>query len=174
MQRLPFILYFLLANSLGLCSDTPNRWVINDGKSLGFEQFYPYSLVILETSPDPMLVETLREQDKEVLAHLHLTKIDPKSRFYQMAQNKKLLIPDSKEPSEYSFVDVTKKEWIKMVIEEIIPHILFSRFDGLLLSDISPYLSTKKENSQGYQEASEAIIRLIKRSDSTTHKSNSS
>lgn len=161
MKLHPLILSFMLLCRLGICAEETKHWIVNYGKSLDYETFQPYSMIILNKNPSMMVVEVLREQGKQVFGHLSITEIDPKSRFYQMAQNKKLLIEGIKTPSAGNFVDVKNKEWVKMVIEEIIPYALFERYDGLVLDDIDSFLSMERKNPKEYEGSSTAIVRLI-------------
>lgn len=156
-----FLTVLSLIPSIGF-SENPRQWVINFGKTLDFADYNPYSIIVLEENPSPLVIEILREQDKEVLGHIHLGQIDSKNRFYQMAKKEGLISNRENDPSNTNYIEIANPKWTKMVIEWMIPYTLFSRFDGLILEGVDSFLKTQKEDSKEYTDFKTAFAHLIK------------
>lgn len=162
MIKKSFLFYLCLLLPLSVVSEENIRWVIDYGKTLDFDKFDPYSIVVLNENPSPMMIEMLREQDKEVFGHINLSQINSTNRFYQMAKKEGVLLESKDENTGSNLVDIKQKAWTKMMIEWIIPYALLSRFDGLLIDGVDNYLNRHQEGSQAFTADQSAFIRLIK------------
>ena len=96
------------------------------------------------------------------LGYLNLGEVEKSRDYYQILKDKGLLLGENKEWKEAFFIDIRNPYWSKFVVEQLIPRLLFQRFDGLFLDTIDNAEYLESLDPEKYKGMKQAAIHLIK------------
>ena len=157
---------FLIALLCCFCNllqaeDPLDPWVVYYGDSAPIESFAPYKLIVFDSDHHPILAPFL-ENNVTTLGYLNLGEVEDTRDYFAALKNKGLLLEENKNWKGSYFIDIRNKYWSKMVVEELIPQILFQHFTGVFLDtlDNAQYLETS--NPQKYKGMMKAAANLVK------------
>lgn len=155
------LILFCLLLTRGYCV-TP--WAIFYGESAPASAFKPYQLLVFDSDAHPEL-EQFKGQDKTILGYLSLGEVEQRRAHFTDVQQEGLLLGENAHWKESQFVDLRSPRWAKRVIEELIPAILFQRFDGLFLDtlDNAGFLEDKDPAKfRGMREGAVHLVQAIR------------
>lgn len=133
-----------------------NEWAVYYSDKAEAKEFKPYSLLVFDSIYHPPMQELL-EENKTILGYLSLGEIAETDPFYAKAKEANLLL--TKNPNWDGFyVDVRNPAWAKIVIEDIVPSILFKKFSGVFLDTVDNPIFLEPQ----YPGMTEALVKLIK------------
>lgn len=145
-----------------LTADQPQKkWVVYYGENLPPERFESYDVVVLEPDMRPN-ISLLLEQGKTVLGYISLGEVSKDRSYFKEVQEAGLLFEKNPIWRDSFYIDMRRKEWTSMVIEELIPSILFQRFSGIFIDTIDNAETLESQDPQKYKGMKDAAIRLIK------------
>jgi polysaccharide biosynthesis protein PelA len=154
-----FLTYVVMMNSV-TASET-KRWVVDYAQKFTPKEFKPYDVVILDSDVGTE-VKYLQEQNKETLGYLSLGEIASDRSYFELVKSEGLLLEeDPNWPGSY-IVDIRKKEWVKLVIEKLVPQILFKRFNGVMIDTVDQVIALEQSDPEKYKGMKEAAAHLIK------------
>lgn len=159
LLRLFVFLTFLVMMSNVTAKET-ERWVVDYAQKLNHKEFKPYDVVVLDSNVDAE-VKYLQEQDKLTIGYLSLGEISDHRDYFDLAKSKGLLLEENPNwPGSYT-VDVRKKEWVKIVIEKLVPQLLFKRFNGVMIDTVDQIAALEQKDPKKYQGMKQAAAHLI-------------
>lgn len=154
-------LLFLFGQSILCGQEEPKRWAVTYAKDPDFGKFEPYSLIVLANEVSS-IVKRLKDSNKIALGYLSLAEIAKSNAYFSEAEQKRLLLEENKNwPGSY-VIDIRKPEWVALVIEEMIPQVLFHRFNGLFLDTLDNAIHLEEKEPEKYKGMREAAINLVK------------
>lgn len=140
------------------------KWVVYYGDSTPVEIFNPYQFIVFESDAHPPLYPFI-ENRVVTLGYLNLGEVESNRDYFQLLKDKGLLLEENKNWKDSFFIDIRNPYWSKFVVEELIPRILFQRFDGIFLDTIdnAEYLeSLDPEKYKGMKQAAAQLIKAIR------------
>ncbi len=159
-----FILLFFIAGSLFSVEKPIQRWAAYYSNKEPVEAFSPYQLVVFNYDEHPLMQGM---QDKEIitLGYLSLGEVEKKQPYYEDVKKQGLLLGENPHWKGSFYVDVRNKLWQKRVIEELVPAILFQRFNGVFLDtlDDAEYLENLDPvKNKGIKQAAIDLVKAIR------------
>lgn len=109
-------------------------------------------------------VRTLTNRGQTVLAYLSIGEVENyRSYFARVKGAGAVLMENENWPGSY-FVDIRKKMWARLLIEEVIPDLLRQGFNGLMLDTIDNpiYLATQGAKYKGMDKAAIRLVKAIR------------
>lgn len=140
------------------------RYCVYYGDKASLEAFSPYDLVVFDADYHPML-EGLIQQDKTVLGYISLGEVESEREFFDQVKEEGILLKENENWKGSYYVDFRDPRWTKRVIEDLIPGILFQRFDGIFLDTLDnagDMERTDPERFKGMIEAAADLVRTIR------------
>lgn len=163
LKRENWLKYFcLLFPFYSFAANTPSiKWVVYYSDEAPFEAFQGFSLLVLDSNHH-LDIQLFLENGKTVLGYLNLGEISSTDENYAKLDNAGLLLGVNENWPDSRMIDVRNPLWTKLVIEQIIPKILFQHFSGIFLDtvDNAHYLETK--DPKQFQGMTKAMVNLIK------------
>lgn len=157
-RLLIFLTYMVMMNSV--TATETERWVVDYARKFTHKEFKPYDVVVLDSNVGSE-VKYLQEQNKVTLGYLSLGEVSNQRDYFDLVKNQGLLLEENPNwPGSYT-VDIRKKEWVKLVIEKLIPQILFKRFDGVMLDTVDQVVALEQKNPKKYSGMKDAAAHLI-------------
>jgi uncharacterized protein (TIGR01370 family) len=137
------------------------RWVAYYGEKAKAETFLDYDAIVFDGLEHPSL-RPLLNRNKSLLGYISLGEAE-KFRFYFPAlQEKNLLLEESRDwPGHYA-IDIRKAAWTKMVLENIIPHLITAGFNGVLLDTLDTSIALERRDPKTYAGMQQAAVNLVK------------
>lgn len=136
------------------------RWVVDYAEIIQPKEFKAYDVVVLDTKVGPEL-KFLQEQNKQTIGYLSLGQVLAQRDYFDLVKKEGLLIEEDPDwPGSYT-VDIRKKEWVKLVIEKLIPQVLFKRFNGVMLDTVDQVAALEQKDPEKYRGMTEAAAHLI-------------
>lgn len=155
---LPLVFAALLFVSPAFAA-SPTRWAAYYGDAKTWEEFADYDLIVFdgESHPD---VRPLVGRGKEVLAYLSLLEVEPSRPFFHKLKQSGLLLDTL--PDGRALVDVRRPEWMKLLVEEIIPGCVRKGFTGLMFDTVDTALALEAEDPVKYRGMRKAVSLMIR------------
>lgn len=139
----------------------PIKWTVYYGDKEPIENFLPYQLVVFEGESHPPLFPFI-ESDVITLGYLNLGEVEKTRDYFEALKAKGLLLGENKNWKDSFYIDIRDKYWSKLVVEELIPRLLFQHFNGLFLDTIDNATYLESLDPQKYKGMKQAAINLIK------------
>jgi uncharacterized protein (TIGR01370 family) len=162
MLRGAFIIFCMVFTSVSGVDFKP--WAVFYGEDAPMERFKPFYLLVFDSDAHPAL-QKFTGQDKLFLGYLSLGEVEQGRAHFPAVQKEGLFLGENPVWKESQYVDLRDPRWAKRVIEELIPAILFQRFDGLFLDtlDNAGYLEdTDPEKFRGMRAAAIHLVKAIR------------
>lgn len=137
------------------------RWVVDYSENVNPKKFEPYDLVILDSGVSFEL-KYLQEENKETLGYLSIGEVSSKREYFNYVKSKDLLLGENPNWQGSYVVDIRKREWVELVINRLIPQILFKRFNGLMLDTVDQAVALEHQDPEKYGGMKNAAIHLIR------------
>lgn len=143
-----------------LTAKEPKTWVVNYSAHIIPEELASYDLIVLDTEVKHE-IKHLQEQEKETLSYLSLGEISNKRDYFSLIKSKGLLLEENPNWKGSFVVDIRKKEWAAFLINQLVPKILFQRYEGILIDTIDQVTAIENRNPKKYAGIKEAAIQLV-------------
>lgn len=124
------------------------------------KQFSPYQLLVLDSRYHPPLAP-LSEEGKLLLGYISLGEVEKTSPYFTRMKQQGVLIRENENWKGSYFVDIRNREWQKAVLEEMIPAVLKSGFDGVFFDTLDSPIEAERANPAKYKGMKDAAVQLI-------------
>ncbi len=131
------------------------KWVVYYGDALTADNFAAYDLIVFNSEKHPAL-RPLRNQKKTLLGYLSLDEVAKSQPDFETIKSLGVLLGENKNQPGHYIIDVRNPQWIKYIIEEKIPAILFQRFDGIMLDSVGTLIQA------GMKDATLTLLSAIR------------
>jgi uncharacterized protein (TIGR01370 family) len=141
-----------------------DKFLVYYGEPVGIDKLKPFKWMVLEPQHQQVTMRTLSSEGRGVFGYLNLCEVEQGTLWFERLKSLNLLLVENENwPGSY-MIDVRSLKYVKMVIEEIIPYILFQGFNGLFLDTIdnAEYLESLDKRYAGMQEATIKLIKGIR------------
>lgn len=157
MKRCALHALLLFWTSLLLAKDS---WVVFYGEKAPFAQLRTYSLLVFDADHHPS-VEIFEDKKALVLGYLSMGEVEEMRSHFSSVRSEGLLLDANPNWKESYFVDVRDPRFAQRVIEELIPQVLFQRFDGIFIDTLDNAEYLEDLDPVKYQGMRLAAIRLV-------------
>lgn len=137
------------------------RYCVYYNDEAPIEAFSPYDLIVLDSTYHPKL-EGLIEQKKTLLGYISLGEVESERDYFEQVKAEGILLTENENWEGSFYVDMRDPKWTKRVIEELIPGILFQRFDGLFLDTLDNAGVMERSNPEKNKGMVQAAAKLVK------------
>jgi len=150
--------------SLPLFSETSQRWVVYYSNTAPIEAFDPYQLTVFDSHNHPHL-SPLNKRGKTALGYISLGEVSPSYDYFEAMKEEGILLQENNVWRGNRMVDLRDPRWTKRVVEQLVPHILNERFDGIFIDTIDNAAFLEQQNpmkNKGMKQAAIDLIRSIR------------
>lgn len=156
------LLFFLLFWSCAMLLEAleTKSWVIDYSEIIAPEELKSFDLIVLDSRVG-LERKVLQEEKKKTLGYLSLGQISEKRDYFPLVKREGLLLEEDPNWEGSYLVDIRKRQWGSLVVEKMIPQILFKRFNGLMLDTVDQITALERKEPEKYKGMREAAIRLI-------------
>jgi len=120
-----------------------------------------YDLVVLDSLTHPPL-QPIKSRGAEVYGYLSIGEADGFRPHYERARELGLIIGENPNWPDNFMVDVRADVWLEMLIYEVVPRIIQSGFDGLMLDTADSAIHLEQTEPARFAGMSDAVVRLVK------------
>jgi polysaccharide biosynthesis protein PelA len=137
------------------------RWVVYYSDQAPVEDFRDYGLVVLDSDKHPPL-GPLAAAGKTLLGYISLGEIEHQRADFQAVKAEGILAGENPRwPGAY-YVDVRDERWRRRVIEQMVPRILASGFQGIFLDTLDSAVELERRDPDKYRGMTSAAAILVK------------
>ena len=140
----------------------PLRWVVCYSDKPRPEQFREYDLVVLDSQSHPPLA-ALKRPGRILLAYLSLGEVAKDRPYFMEAKREGILLEENPNWAGSHFVDLRSSLWLRRVLEQLVPSILSSGFDGLFLDTLDDPVELERVDPVGHHGMTAAAVDLVRR-----------
>ncbi len=158
-MRFGGVFMVLLMLSAGVANAKPDNWTVYYGAKKSWEEFSGYDVIVFDGFGHPE-VRPLVARDKTVLAYLSLVEVEKRRPFYSKVKDKGLVLHGLGE--DRAVVDVRNPEWMKLLIEDIIPLMVRRGFNGLMFDTVDTAEALESDDPARYRGMKEATAMTIR------------
>ena len=143
-------------------ADPPgDKWIAYYADTHQPVDFKPYDILVFDRERHPSL-QNLKAQRKTILGYMSVGEAEKDRYDYEQVKATNSLLKENPNwPGVFS-VDVRKAEWTRHLIEDVIPKIIQSGFDGVFIDTLDSVEQLETENPKKYQGMVDASVRMIK------------
>lgn len=139
--------------------DNVERFAVYYGDAEKAESFLPYKVMVFDADKHPPL-RVLKGRKKEILAYVSVFEAAPYRAHYESLKKAGLLIqPDGKKGRE--FIDIRKREWADLLMNEIMPQVVKEGFDGVMLDTLDDALALEERQPKTYSGMTQAAVQTV-------------
>lgn len=138
----------------------PEKFVVYYADKASFEEFSPYSLLVLDSDAHPHL-EPLLAHKKTLLGYLSLGEVAESRPYFREAEENKLLLNENPYWKGSYAVDIRNAMWQRMVIERLVPDILAQGFHGIFIDTLDTPIELERAYPDKYTGMQDAAVTLI-------------
>jgi uncharacterized protein (TIGR01370 family) len=137
------------------------RWVVYYSDQAPVEDFRDYGLVVLDSDKHPPL-GPLAAAGKTLLGYISLGEIEHQRADFPAVKAEGILAGENPRwPGAY-YVDVRDERWRRRVIEQMVPRILASGFQGIFLDTLDSAVELERRDPDKYRGMTSAAAILVK------------
>ncbi|PIR38690.1 MAG: hypothetical protein COV35_05885 [Alphaproteobacteria bacterium CG11_big_fil_rev_8_21_14_0_20_39_49] len=124
------------------------------------DRFTKYDLLILDSIHHPSL-RSISENTPTILGYISLGEVAESSSYFSLFKKSNLLLTENENWKGSYGVDIRESLWQKTVIEELIPEILRSGFNGIFIDTLDTPLEMEKQDPKKYFGMADSAIQII-------------
>jgi polysaccharide biosynthesis protein PelA len=136
-------------------------WVVCYSGNASPEEFHSFHLVVLDSDSHPSL-DLLGRRGRDLLGYLSLGEIESHRTYFEAAKAEGLLLGESPAWPGSFYVDFRDARWRQRVIEQLVPSILASGFNGIFLDTLDDAAALERGNPQKYRGMIAAAADLVR------------
>lgn len=155
------IFVILVFNIHPLRGDDVQKWAVSYSSNVPLDSFASYSLVVLDSEYHPPL-NWFIEKGIKTVGYISVGEVENHRPYFQEVKAENILLMENEHWKGSYFVDIRDPRWVKRVIEELIPSLLFQRFDGVFLDTIDNAEYLEQIDPKKFKGMKQAAINLIK------------
>ncbi len=137
------------------------RWIAYYGDSIPAENFIKYDLIVFDGEKHPFL-RPLLNQNKTLLAYISIGEVRTNSKYFEYAKSNNLLLEENPNWQGSYAIDTRNSAWAELIIEQKIPDILFSGFNGIMIDTLDTSIALEKNDNTKYRGLTESSVNAIK------------
>ncbi|MBI1275143.1 hypothetical protein GC177_04140 [bacterium] len=138
----------------------PVKWVVYYGQKALSTAFNPYQMIVLETVRN-LPVRDYVNNNKTVLGYVSLGEVHETRWYFADAEKAGMLLAPNANWPESRLVDMRNADWPRLVVEEIIPEVLFRGVNGIFIDTMDNASYLEQREPAKYKGMKEAAVRLI-------------
>ncbi|MBV9507860.1 MAG: endo alpha-1,4 polygalactosaminidase [Acidobacteriia bacterium] len=164
MIGLRLLLALVIAPIFGFAAGStpaPLRWVVCYSDKPRPEEFREYDLVVLDSQSHPPLAR-LKRPGRTLLAYLSLGEVSKERPYFMEAKREGILLGENPNWAGSYFVDLRSRLWLRRVLEQLVPPILASGFDGLFLDTLDDPVELERVDPAGHRGMTAAAVELVR------------
>lgn len=139
---------------------TPFRWVCYYAASATPSELSRYDLLVFDSDAHPP-IPPLQQRGKVVIGYLSIGEVNKTRDYFGAVQSEKLVLGENKNWKDSFFVDVRNPLWTRRVVEQLIPKILKSGFNGVFLDTVDNAAYLEEQDPVRNKGMADAMVRLI-------------
>jgi polysaccharide biosynthesis protein PelA len=144
---------------------SPNKsWVVYYKDELPASAFEPYDIIVFDREKHPP-IRDLKAKGKVILGYISAGELEEYRPDAKHVKANHALLHKNPQWKGHVAVDVRNPEWTRYLIEEVIPPVLQSGFDGIFvdtLDSVEAYELEHPEQYKGMIESAAAMIKAIR------------
>lgn len=141
--------------------ENPERWAVYYGDKAEPEVFVPYDIIVFDSEKHPLL-RPLKARGKTLLGYLSLAEAETYRYWFEELRAAGVLMEENPAWPGHFAIDLRRPEWAEMIIEKMIPLILQSGFNGVMLDTIDTALELEEKDPKKYAGMKVAAVKLVK------------
>jgi polysaccharide biosynthesis protein PelA len=155
------LLVSFLAPLVAASASAAFPWAVDYSGSVSPEELYSFHLVVLDSDNHPQL-DLLRGHGRDLLGYLSLGEIESHRAYFEAAKAEGLLPRENPAwPGSFS-VDFRDPRWRRRVIQDLVPAILASGFNGVFLDTLDDAAALERADPQKYRGMVAAAANLVR------------
>jgi uncharacterized protein (TIGR01370 family) len=158
-RLLPALVLFPLALCQGGSARKPMRWVVCYSDKPRGGEFLGFDLAVLDSDAHPPLTSVAA---KSLLAYLSLGEVASHRSYFDAVKAEGILLGENPNWRGTFFVDVRDPRWRQRVIGQLVPAMLASGFNGILLDTLDDPGALERADPERYRGMSAAAANLVR------------
>lgn len=155
------LLVSFLAFLLAASASAAFPWAVCYTGNVSPEQLHTFHLIVLDSDTHPPL-DLLRGHGRDLLGYLSLGEIESHRTYFEAAKAEGLLLRENPAwPGSFS-VDFRNPRWRRRVMQDLVPAILASGFNGIFLDTLDDAAALERADPQKYRGMIEAATDLVR------------
>jgi polysaccharide biosynthesis protein PelA len=151
----------LLALLVAASASAAFPWAVCYTGNASPEQFHTFHLIVLDSDNHPAL-DLLKGHGRDLLGYLSLGEIESHRAYFDSAKTEGLLLRENPAwPGSFS-VDFRNPRWRRRVIQDLVPAILASGFNGIFLDTLDDAAALERADPQKYRGMIAAAADLVR------------
>jgi len=142
----------------------PGRWAVCYAEDPSPFDLATYDVVVLDADHHPALAP-MTERGRTVLAYLSTAEVGRNRRYFPALQAAGAVLGAHPIWTDAHYIDLRRREWTRLVIEDLVPRALEAGFNGIFLDtlDDAPFLEAQNPaRYAGMQRAAVDLVRAIR------------
>jgi len=148
----------------GGLNDVEKWFILLDYGSLGSD-INPYDILEYDMAivdPDNHFpIEFLKDQII-LIAYVSLGEAEIYRKYWEKIKNEEWVLGDNPDWKGNFYVDVRSKEWMDIIIDEVIPPIIEQGFKGIFMDTLDTSIMLEDEDPEKYEGVNDAMVELVK------------
>lgn len=153
--------FALAASPASTGSSNDLRWAISYAQHPPLEELRNFGLIVLDSDAEISL-SALARPGRDVLAYLSLGEIEQHRPYFDWAKSAGILLGENPNWHGSFYVDVRQESWRKRVVDELVPGILATGFDGVFLDTLDDAAALEGQNPQSYRAMKMQAANLVR------------
>jgi hypothetical protein len=137
------------------------RWMVCYNDSPSPFDLTAYEVVVLDPDRHPPLAP-ITDRGRSVLAYLSLTEVDRGRAVFQRLRAAGLVLDAHPMWTDANYIDFRRPEWMRTVIEELVPDALGAGFTGLFLDTLDDAEFLESQDPARYAGMRRAAVDLVR------------
>jgi len=161
MKKILVTLFVLLLMPYYAAGADYKSLIVYYSKTDPIKSFYDYDLIVFDSKIHPPL-RGLSDRNKTLLGYLSIAEIDKNKHFFQEQQKAGAVLEPHPEWQGSYYIDLGNRQWIELVINELIPEILRQGFHGIFIDTANNASELERKNPKKYKGMKKSAVKLIK------------
>jgi hypothetical protein len=145
---------------VGLRAETQERWAVCYSSGVASHDLARYDVVVLDSEHHPPLAPIL-ERDRTLLAYLSLTQMGTGRAEFPSLSKIGVVLDRHPVWGDAHYLDFRRPEWMRAVLEELVPRALEAGFTGLFLDTLDDAEFLERQDRRRWAGMREAAARLV-------------
>jgi len=160
MKRFIAALVICATYSLAHAED-PVRWIVYYDDEKPAEAFIDYDIIAFDRDYHPSLRE-LQNQGKTLLGYISFGEAEAYREDFATIQQLGVLLEENPMWPGHYIVDIRDPAWTKYVIEEVMPDVIQSGFDGIIVDTLDSIEALEARHPERYAGMVDGAVKMVK------------
>lgn len=138
--------FFLFLSMSIYSAQIPHPWVVYYNNLASTEDFAPYDPIVLDGETHPA-IQPLLDLKKTVLGYVNIAEVEKSNSWFSDVKSHGLMLEENQDwPGSWS-VNIEDSYWKKLLLHQVIPHLLSKGFTGIFLDQVDVALALGKKKA---------------------------